>query len=135
MATTPLIRPGQLLTGSPLTPATATALWSGNITSIITSNGTSNVTGAEDSEDRPGPLVSLTVPLLMFSTGVLGNLVALLLLWRSRRENARSVFYRLVAGLAVTDLLGTVATSPVTILVYRCGLCFVVLCAVLCVVL
>ncbi|KAK7089893.1 uncharacterized protein [Littorina saxatilis] len=68
--------------------------------------------------DKPGPLINLAVPLLMFCTGLLGNLVALLLLWRSRRENARSVFYRLVAGLALTDLMGILATSPVTILVY-----------------
>ncbi|KAL8600710.1 hypothetical protein ACOMHN_057300 [Nucella lapillus] len=72
----------------------------------------------QSEKDATGPLITLFVPLLMFATGVLGNLVALALLWRSRRDHSRSVFYRLVSGLALTDLLGILATSPVTILVY-----------------
>nr|KAG5714092.1 hypothetical protein BaRGS_020420 [Batillaria attramentaria] len=80
------------------------------------------VTNASNVTDQDGynsgPLVTLLVPMIMFASGVLGNVVALLVLWRSRKENARSVFYRLVAALAVTDLFGTLAVSPVTILVY-----------------
>lgn len=65
-----------------------------------------------------GPLVNLVVPVIMFALGMLGNMVALFVLWRSRRQNVHSVFYRLVAGLVVTDLFGTLVTSPITIAVY-----------------
>ncbi|XP_076462639.1 uncharacterized protein LOC143294992 [Babylonia areolata] len=81
-------------------------------------NGSDEVRTGEEVEEATGPLITLVVPLLMFATGVLGNVVALALLWRSRRDHSRSVFYRLVSGLAATDLLGTLATSPVTLLVY-----------------
>nr|KAG5700089.1 hypothetical protein BaRGS_029839 [Batillaria attramentaria] len=55
---------------------------------------------------------------VMFGSGVLGNLLALYVLATSSVDQRRSVFYKLVAGLAVTDLLGTIATSPVVIAVY-----------------
>lgn len=55
---------------------------------------------------------------IMFGTGVLGNILALIVLIRSGPEQKRTIFYRLVAGLCVTDLLGTTLTSPVVIAVY-----------------
>lgn len=55
---------------------------------------------------------------IMFGTGVLGNILALCVLIRSGPEQKRTIFYRLVAGLCVTDLLGTTLTSPVVIAVY-----------------
>lgn len=64
------------------------------------------------------PLISLTVPAVMFASGVLGNLLAIFVLARSSREHKQTVFYRLVGALACTDLFGTCATSPVTLAVY-----------------
>lgn len=55
---------------------------------------------------------------IMFGTGVFGNILALIVLIRSGPEQKRTIFYRLVAGLCVTDLLGTTLTSPVVIAVY-----------------
>ena len=55
---------------------------------------------------------------IMFAFGFFGNILALVVLKRSDREQKRKLFYRLVAGLAATDLIGTTATSPVVISVY-----------------
>lgn len=55
---------------------------------------------------------------IMFASGVLGNFLALLVLARSPASQRKTIFYRLVAGLVITDLTGTVATSPVVIAVY-----------------
>ncbi|XP_076089662.1 prostaglandin E2 receptor EP4 subtype-like [Mytilus galloprovincialis] len=55
---------------------------------------------------------------IMFGAGILGNILALIVLIRSGPEQRRTIFYRLVAGLCVTDLLGTTLTSPVVIAVY-----------------
>uniref|UniRef100_M3XHW7 Prostaglandin E2 receptor EP2 subtype n=2 Tax=Latimeria chalumnae TaxID=7897 RepID=M3XHW7_LATCH len=56
----------------------------------------------------------------MFSAGVLGNLIALVLLERRRRERHRgvSLFHVLVTGLVLTDLLGTCLVSPVVLTSY-----------------
>ena len=80
------------------------------------SNDTSNSTVTLDYGIRPH--VSSFVPATMFAAGVFGNSLALFVLSRSPKEQRRTVFYRLVAALAFTDLFGTVATSPVTLLVY-----------------
>ncbi|XP_069805322.1 prostaglandin E2 receptor EP2 subtype [Dendropsophus ebraccatus] len=57
---------------------------------------------------------------VMFSIGVLGNLVALILLERRRRGNRGkiSLFFILVTGLVITDLLGTCMISPVVLASY-----------------
>ena len=55
---------------------------------------------------------------IMFAFGFFGNILALIVLKRSEPEHKRKLFYRLVAGLAATDLIGTTATSPVVISVY-----------------
>lgn len=61
---------------------------------------------------------TVMVSCIMFGTGVIGNLLALIVLASSGLEQRRTLFYKLVAGLAVTDLVGTCATSPVVIAVY-----------------
>ncbi|XP_035182802.1 prostaglandin E2 receptor EP2 subtype-like isoform X2 [Oxyura jamaicensis] len=64
------------------------------------------------------PLVSA----LMFSAGLLGNLLALGLLLRCRRPpRARppSLFHVLVLALVVTDLLGTCSVSPLVLASYH----------------
>ncbi|XP_043966494.1 prostaglandin E2 receptor EP4 subtype-like [Gambusia affinis] len=62
-----------------------------------------------------------TVQILMFIFGVVGNLIAIAVLCRTRREKRETMFYTLVYGLAVTDLIGTLLASPVTIATYAQG--------------
>lgn len=63
----------------------------------------------------------VTIPAVMFIFGVVGNLVAIVVLCKSRKEQKETTFYTLVCGLAVTDLLGTLLVSPVTIATYVKG--------------
>lgn len=63
----------------------------------------------------------LTIPAIMFIFGVLGNVIAIVVLRLSRKEQKETTFYTLVCGLAVTDLLGTLLASPVTIATYVNG--------------
>ncbi|XP_068430790.1 prostaglandin E receptor 4 (subtype EP4) b [Clinocottus analis] len=62
-----------------------------------------------------------TIPAIMFIFGVVGNVVAIVVLRISRKEQKETTFYTLVCGLAVTDLLGTLLASPVTIATYVKG--------------
>lgn len=62
-----------------------------------------------------------TIPAIMFIFGVVGNVIAIVVLRISRKEQKESTFYTLVCGLAVTDLLGTLLVSPVTIATYMKG--------------
>lgn len=55
---------------------------------------------------------------MMFASVFFGNLLALIVLLNSNKEQKRTIFYRLVAGLTITDLIGTSLTSPVVITVY-----------------
>ncbi|XP_036375259.1 prostaglandin E2 receptor EP4 subtype-like [Megalops cyprinoides] len=58
------------------------------------------------------------IPVFMFVVGVVGNITAIAVLSKSKRERKESAFYTLVCGLAVTDLLGTCLASPITIATY-----------------
>ncbi|KAF7200540.1 prostaglandin E receptor 4 (subtype EP4) a [Nothobranchius furzeri] len=62
-----------------------------------------------------------TIPSIMFIFGVVGNVIAIVVLCKTRREQKETTFYTLVCGLAVTDLLGTLLASPVTIATYVKG--------------
>uniref|UniRef100_A0A1A8IT14 Prostaglandin E2 receptor EP4 subtype n=2 Tax=Nothobranchius kuhntae TaxID=321403 RepID=A0A1A8IT14_NOTKU len=62
-----------------------------------------------------------TVPAIMFIFGVVGNVIAIVVLRLSKKEKKETTFYTLVCGLAVTDLLGTLMVSPVTIATYVKG--------------
>ncbi|KAI4872420.1 hypothetical protein NFI96_017752 [Prochilodus magdalenae] len=62
-----------------------------------------------------------TIPAIMFIFGVVGNVIAVVVLCKSRKEQKETTFYTLVCGLAVTDLLGTLLASPVTIATYVNG--------------
>ncbi|KAL4608294.1 prostaglandin E2 receptor EP4 subtype-like [Arapaima gigas] len=72
------------------------------------------------SSSRPLRLKSSTVATsaTMFTVGVLSNLVAIVVLCISKKEQKETTFYTLVSGMAVTDLLGTCFTSPVVIATY-----------------
>ncbi|XP_069077480.1 prostaglandin E2 receptor EP4 subtype [Pleurodeles waltl] len=65
-----------------------------------------------------GSSKSITIPAIMFIFGVVGNLIAIVVLCKSRKEQKETTFYTLVCGLALTDLLGTCLVSPVTIATY-----------------
>ncbi|XP_067875141.1 prostacyclin receptor isoform X1 [Heterodontus francisci] len=68
-------------------------------------------------DSKPG------VSILMFSAGLVGNVLALVLLGVHRNElrTKSSVFCILVTGLAVTDLMGTCFLSPVVFVSYAKG--------------
>ncbi|KAM4014372.1 prostaglandin D2 receptor isoform 2-T2 [Anomaloglossus baeobatrachus] len=57
---------------------------------------------------------------LLFSAGLLGNIIAIFILWqhklRSRKKT--SIFYILVTGLTVTNLLGKCLVSPMVTAAY-----------------
>lgn len=61
---------------------------------------------------------SLVISATMFAVGVLGNLIAIIVLCISKKEQKETTFYTLVCGMAITDLLGTCFTSPVVIATY-----------------
>ncbi|XP_078075327.1 prostaglandin E2 receptor EP3 subtype [Mustelus asterias] len=65
--------------------------------------------------------VSVIFPVTMMITGIVGNTLALLLVYRSyhKKENKRKKSFLLIIGaLALTDLTGKLLTSPVVISVY-----------------
>ncbi|XP_056150761.1 prostaglandin E receptor 2b subtype EP2 [Lampris incognitus] len=59
-----------------------------------------------------------TMSAVMFSVALAGNIIALLLLVARRRRKGPSLFQVLVTALIVTDLLGTIAVSPVVLASY-----------------
>lgn len=83
----------------------------------FTANGTPSAASliAMDTELRNRTVLSSC---LMFSAGVVGNVLALALMATSPSEQKKTMFYKLMAGLAFTDLVGTCATSPVVITIY-----------------
>ncbi|XP_053353751.1 prostaglandin E2 receptor EP3 subtype [Clarias gariepinus] len=69
--------------------------------------------------------VSVAFPITMMVTGMVGNLLAILLVYTAyrRKENKRKQSFLLCIGsLALTDLFGQLLTSPVVISVYRAEL-------------
>jgi len=67
---------------------------------------------------EPGMGISLSTPILMMSSGLLGNVLALVVLYTSKKDVKKTVFYILLAGLAWTDLIGHLLTGPMAIIVY-----------------
>ncbi|XP_053330283.1 prostaglandin E2 receptor EP2 subtype [Spea bombifrons] len=63
------------------------------------------------------PNESPAISAVMFAAGVVGNLIALVLL-ASRKRGQTSLFLILVTGLVITDLLGTCMISPVVLVSY-----------------
>ncbi|XP_068948885.1 prostaglandin E2 receptor EP3 subtype-like isoform X1 [Petaurus breviceps papuanus] len=78
-----------------------------------------NRTGSRAAEECGS--VSVAYPLAMMITGIVGNALAMLLVARSyrRKESKRKKSFLLcIGGLALTDLVGQLLTSPVVIAVY-----------------
>lgn len=68
--------------------------------------------------NKKGLGISLSTPILMNTAGILGNMVALIVLYTARREMKKTMFFVLLSGLAGTDLLGQLMTGPIAIIVY-----------------
>ncbi|XP_066522636.1 prostaglandin E2 receptor EP3 subtype [Hoplias malabaricus] len=69
--------------------------------------------------------VSVVFPITMMVTGMVGNSLAIILVYISyrKKENKRKQSFLLCVGsLALTDLFGQLLTSPIVISVYRAGL-------------
>nr|XP_046243740.1 prostaglandin E receptor 4 (subtype EP4) a [Scatophagus argus] len=74
-----------------------------------------------NNQSMTGRTMVPTIPSIMFIFGVVGNVIAIVVLCKTRKEQKETTFYTLVCGLAVTDLLGTLLASPVTIAIYVKG--------------
>ncbi|XP_007249144.2 prostaglandin E2 receptor EP3 subtype [Astyanax mexicanus] len=69
--------------------------------------------------------VSVAFPITMMVTGMVGNFLAIILVYSAyrKKENKRKQSFLLCVGsLALTDLFGQLLTSPIVISVYRAGL-------------
>ncbi|XP_029645149.1 prostaglandin E2 receptor EP4 subtype-like [Octopus sinensis] len=87
-----------------------------HITISSTGSDMSNMSNEKFEEKKNHTVM---VSSIMFGTGVFGNILALVSLASSKKEQRHTIFYKLAASLVVTDLLGTVATSPVVIATYN----------------
>ncbi|XP_061681021.1 prostaglandin E2 receptor EP3 subtype [Syngnathoides biaculeatus] len=90
-------------------------------TNVSKSAGEENATGA----DSGCSYVSVVFPITMMATGMVGNSLALILVYTSyrKKENRRKKSFLLCIGsLALTDLFGQLLTSPIVISVYRADL-------------
>ncbi|XP_029941351.1 prostaglandin E receptor 4 (subtype EP4) b [Salarias fasciatus] len=84
-------------------------------------NNSNSSSGGGGGGGASGSFQPPTIPVIMFIFGVVGNVTAIVVLRISRKEQKETTFYTLVCGLAVTDLLGTLLASPVTIATYMKG--------------
>lgn len=64
---------------------------------------------------------NIASPIVMFLAGLLGNVLALVVLHRTKTEIRSMMFYTLVAALTWNDLIGIILTSPVTMAAYING--------------
>ncbi|XP_075139520.1 prostaglandin D2 receptor-like [Leptodactylus fuscus] len=58
---------------------------------------------------------------LLFTIGVLGNVIALIILWNNKqniKKKKKSIFYLLVTGLTIVNLLGKLMVCPVVLGAY-----------------
>ncbi|XP_033736824.1 prostaglandin E2 receptor EP4 subtype-like isoform X2 [Pecten maximus] len=84
----------------------------------LTLNSANQTNDSNVTLSTTGRKVSPASTAIQFTFGVIGNLLAIFVLVRSAKSHKWRVFYRLVGALAVTDLFGIVATSPVAFIVY-----------------
>ncbi|XP_076441181.1 uncharacterized protein LOC143280427 [Babylonia areolata] len=81
-------------------------------------NGTSREGTEGGACDPKGLGISLSTPILMMSTGVLGNLLALLILFTAEKQVRRTAFFPLLMAMACNDLVGQAATGSIAVVVY-----------------
>ncbi|XP_045160317.2 prostaglandin E2 receptor EP4 subtype-like [Mercenaria mercenaria] len=80
-------------------------------------NHSSNFTDFTKCSTSPAGATILS-PVFMSLTGVLGNILALFSLYKTRTDVRTTKFYSLIIGLVWTDLLGILMTSPSVIISY-----------------
>ncbi|XP_039247431.2 prostaglandin E2 receptor EP4 subtype-like isoform X1 [Styela clava] len=96
----------------------------------VYSNSTSNETTVTRLEcilrnAEGNPMVNMTIPVTTFTICLLGNLFAIVFLWKSnqRSDNKQHIFYTLVMTLACCDFVSAILTSPLTFVAYMSGRC------------
>ncbi|XP_046334193.1 prostaglandin E2 receptor EP4 subtype-like [Haliotis rufescens] len=77
-----------------------------------------NMTPNDTSEAKYAIGATIMSPIIMSLAGVVGNVLALVVLQKTKTEIRRMMFYTLVAALACTDLAGILLTTPVTVAAY-----------------
>ncbi|XP_053393889.1 prostaglandin E2 receptor EP4 subtype-like [Mercenaria mercenaria] len=80
-------------------------------------NHTSNFTDLANCTTSQAGATILS-PVFMSLTGVLGNILALYSLYKTRTDVRTTKFYSLIIGLVWTDLLGILLTSPSVVITY-----------------
>ena len=83
---------------------------------VLTNSESSCGVGNGSATCRHG--LSISTPILMMSSGLIGNALALVVLYTSKKEFKKTPFYTLMMGLAWTDLIGQLLVSPTAIIVY-----------------
>ncbi|KAI4891994.1 hypothetical protein NFI96_034204 [Prochilodus magdalenae] len=100
-------------------PNTSTeAMWESNVSKAVRDS-------EANSSANCGGSVSVAFPITMMVTGMVGNCLAIILVYISyrKKENKRKQSFLLCIGsLALTDLFGQLLTSPIVISVYRAEL-------------
>ncbi|XP_006632549.1 prostaglandin D2 receptor-like [Lepisosteus oculatus] len=89
-------------------------------------NNTSNTCSISNTTDPTANRQSVVYCVMLFTTGFVGNTIALWILYRHKtntRYNHVSVFYVLVTGLVWTDLLGKILLSPMVMASYALSKC------------
>lgn len=92
---------------------------------MLGSNMSQTLHGSNDTKNSSCRSVSVGFPITMMVTGMVGNSLALILVYISyrKKENRRKRSFLLCIGsLALTDLFGQLLTSPIVISVYRADL-------------
>ncbi|KAJ0032521.1 hypothetical protein NQD34_002602 [Periophthalmus magnuspinnatus] len=92
---------------------------------MLTSNMSKTLQGDNITKNSSCRSVSVGFPITMMVTGMVGNSLALILVYISyrKKENKRKRSFLLCIGsLAFTDLFGQLLTSPIVISVYRADL-------------
>ncbi|XP_036426591.1 prostaglandin E2 receptor EP3 subtype [Colossoma macropomum] len=99
-------------------PNTSTeAMWESNVSKAVHEGRANSSAGCGS--------VSVAFPITMMLTGMVGNSLAIILVYSSyrKKENKRKQSFLLCVGsLALTDLFGQLLTSPIVISVYRAEL-------------
>ncbi|KAK7889342.1 hypothetical protein WMY93_024902 [Mugilogobius chulae] len=92
---------------------------------MLSSNMSKTLHGDNTTKNSSCRSVSVGFPITMMVTGMVGNSLALILVYISyrKKENKRKRSFLLCIGsLALTDLFGELLTSPIVISVYRADL-------------
>ncbi|CAL8345401.1 prostaglandin E2 receptor EP3 subtype [Gadus morhua] len=96
-----------------------------NIGEMLNSNVSKHLREGNGTNSGSCSSVSVGYPITMMLTGMVGNSLALILVYFSykKKENIRKRSFLLCIGsLALTDLFGQLLTSPIVISVYQAGL-------------